>query len=203
MDSEATALQAVELLRQRELHGQPVKARLKNESYLKNLLRVVTTSPEGIPAEFLVGPQSFFLMGYPAMNVLPPTSEPSLFPPSYTQTPAPPVAARVPREAGASREAPSARRGEDGAGAAERRVVPAPGADHRAAAPADHNAVFPRGAGAHRAECGGFELPAAGLGERGVRGKRGGAVRRDGDHGECRAGEEGKDGVDRPGGGAR
>ena len=64
MDSEKTAISAVEALRQRQLHGASVKARVKNESYMKNLM--LTTNPEGIPAEFIVpaGTQPMLFMPY-------------------------------------------------------------------------------------------------------------------------------------------
>lgn len=61
MESEAAAVAALELLRQRSLHDQPVKARLKNESYLKNLVKMLTTSEDGIPAEYLPVDQSYFM----------------------------------------------------------------------------------------------------------------------------------------------
>lgn len=66
MDSEKTAISAVEALRQRQLHGASVKARVKNESYMKNLMKMLTTTPEGIPAEFIVpaGTQPMLFMPY-------------------------------------------------------------------------------------------------------------------------------------------
>ena len=59
MDSEKTAISAVEALRQRQLHG-------ASESYMKNLMKMLTTTPEGIPAEFIVpaGTQPMLFMPY-------------------------------------------------------------------------------------------------------------------------------------------
>ena len=76
MDSEKTAISAVEALRQRQLHGASVKARVKNESYMKNLMKMLTTTPEGIPAEFIVpaGTQPMLFMPYsgqPMMMAVP------------------------------------------------------------------------------------------------------------------------------------
>ena len=66
VDSEKAAVSAVEALRQRQLHGADVKARVKNESYMKNLMKMLTTTPEGIPAEFIVpaGTQPMLFMPY-------------------------------------------------------------------------------------------------------------------------------------------
>lgn len=64
MDSEKSAVAALELLRQRTLHDQAVKARLKNESYLKNLIKELTTSADGIPAEYLPMSNPPLFMGY-------------------------------------------------------------------------------------------------------------------------------------------
>lgn len=64
MDSEKSAVAALELLRQRTLHDQAVKARLKNESYLKNLIKELTTSADGIPAEYLPMSSPPMFMGY-------------------------------------------------------------------------------------------------------------------------------------------
>lgn len=72
VDSEKSAVTAVEALRQCTLHDAPVKARVKNESYLKNLMKMLNTTPEGIPSEFVVptGTQPMMFMSYPGQSMM-------------------------------------------------------------------------------------------------------------------------------------
>ena len=53
MKSEKEAIAALDILRQSTLHDQAVKARLKNESYLRNLMKELNVNENGIPTEFL------------------------------------------------------------------------------------------------------------------------------------------------------
>lgn len=46
VDSEKSAVSAVEALRHSTLHGAAVKARVKNESYLKNLMKMLNTNAD-------------------------------------------------------------------------------------------------------------------------------------------------------------
>lgn len=85
MESEAAAVAALELLRQRTLHDQPVKARLKNESYLKNLVKMLTTSEDGIPAQYLPMDQLFY-MNYGGQSY-PNFQQGSMFDPSFAAQP--------------------------------------------------------------------------------------------------------------------
>lgn len=66
MESEKVAIAALDVLRQRTLHDQAVKARLKNESYLRNLLKELNVTDNGIPSEFVVPMQGqgMMFMGY-------------------------------------------------------------------------------------------------------------------------------------------
>lgn len=66
MESEKVAVAALDLLRQRTLHDQSVKARLKNESYLRNLMKELNVTENGIPSEFVVPMQGqpMMFMGY-------------------------------------------------------------------------------------------------------------------------------------------
>ena len=94
MESEKVAIAALDVLRHRTLHDQSVKARLKNESYLKNLLKELTPSVDGIPAEFVVpaGMQPMMFMNYNGQAMMMPV----LQPPMYGQsTSAAPVENRV------------------------------------------------------------------------------------------------------------
>ena len=72
VDSEKSAVAAVEALRQRTLHDAPVRARVKNESYLKNLMKMLNTNAEGIPSEFVVptGTQPMMFMSYPNQSMM-------------------------------------------------------------------------------------------------------------------------------------
>ena len=51
MKSEKEAIAALDILRQSTLHDQAVKARLKNESYLRNLMKELNVNENGIPTE--------------------------------------------------------------------------------------------------------------------------------------------------------
>lgn len=53
MESEKVAVASLDLLRKRTIHDVAVKARLKNESYLRYLLKELNVTENGIPAEFL------------------------------------------------------------------------------------------------------------------------------------------------------
>lgn len=71
----------MEELRQRQLHGANVKARVKNESYMKNLMKMLTTTPEGIPAEFIVpaGTQPMLFMPYSGQPMMMAFSQGGMF----------------------------------------------------------------------------------------------------------------------------
>ena len=75
MKSEKEAIAALDILRQSTLHDQAVKARLKNESYLRNLMKELNVNENGIPTEFLpMQSQGMMFMGYngqPMMMSLP------------------------------------------------------------------------------------------------------------------------------------
>lgn len=65
MESEKVAIAALDVLRQRKLHDQAVKARLKNESYLRNLMKELNVTDNGIPSEFVpMQGQGMMFMGY-------------------------------------------------------------------------------------------------------------------------------------------
>lgn len=65
MKSEKEAIAALDILRQSTLHDQAVKARLKNESYLRNLMKELNVNENGIPTEFLpMQSQGMMFMGY-------------------------------------------------------------------------------------------------------------------------------------------
>lgn len=66
MESEKVAVAALDVLRQRTLHDQSVKARLKNESYLRNLMKELNVTENGLPSEYLVPMQGqpMMFMGY-------------------------------------------------------------------------------------------------------------------------------------------
>ena len=72
VDSEKSAVSAVEALRHSTLHGAAVKARVKNESYLKNLMKMLNTNADGIPSEFVVpaGTQPMMFMPYPGQPMM-------------------------------------------------------------------------------------------------------------------------------------
>ena len=65
MKSEKEAIAALDILRQSTLHDQAVKARLKNESYLRNLMKELNVNENGIPTEFLpMQNQGMMFMSY-------------------------------------------------------------------------------------------------------------------------------------------
>lgn len=72
VDSEKSAVSAVEALRHSTLHDAAVKARVKNESYLKNLMKMLNTNADGIPSEFVVpaGTQPMMFMPYPGQPMM-------------------------------------------------------------------------------------------------------------------------------------
>ena len=81
MESEKVAVAALDVLRHRTLHDQAVKARLKNESYLKNLLKALTPAVDGIPAEFVVptGVQPMMFMNYNGQAMMMPVLQPPVY----------------------------------------------------------------------------------------------------------------------------
>lgn len=71
MNSEKEAVAALEILRQSSLHDQAVKARLKNESYLRNLMKELNVNENGIPSEFLpMQGQGMMFMGYNGQPIM-------------------------------------------------------------------------------------------------------------------------------------
>lgn len=89
MESEKVAIAALDVLRHRTLHDQSVKARLKNESYLKNLLKELTPSVDGIPAEFVVpaGMQPMMFMNYNGQAMMMPVLQPPMYGQSTSAAP--------------------------------------------------------------------------------------------------------------------
>ena len=78
MESEKVAISALDVLRQRRIHDQAVKARLKNESFLKNLMKELNTSADGIPADFVVpvGVQPMMIMTMNGQPMMMPMMQP-------------------------------------------------------------------------------------------------------------------------------
>ena len=89
MESEKVAIAALDVLRHRTLHDQSVKARLKNESYLKNLLKELSPSVDGIPAEFVVpaGMQPMMFMNYNGQAMMMPVLQPPMYGQSTSAAP--------------------------------------------------------------------------------------------------------------------
>lgn len=89
MESEKVAIAALDVLRHRTLHDQSVKARLKNESYLKNLLKELAPSVDGIPAEFVVpvGMQPMMFMNYNGQAMMMPVLQPPMYGQSTSAAP--------------------------------------------------------------------------------------------------------------------
>lgn len=89
MESEKVAIAALDVLRHRTLHDQSVKARLKNESYLKNLLKELAPSVGGIPAEFVVpaGMQPMMFMNYNGQAMMMPVLQPPMYGQSTSAAP--------------------------------------------------------------------------------------------------------------------
>ena len=63
LESEQIAVAALDVLRKRTLYDQPVRARLKNESYLRNLMKELNIPENNTPAI----PGFMPMMGQPMM----------------------------------------------------------------------------------------------------------------------------------------
>lgn len=179
MESEKVAVAALDVLRHCTLHDQAVKARLKNESYLKNLLKALTPAVDGIPAEFVVptGVQPMMFMNYNGQAMMMPV----LQPPVYGQsTVAAPFEGRKKGRRDRKENREHKRREHHPRTysqpkvlprATERGAVPAAGADGGAGARGDRDQVQRGGDPRDREGREGPELPAAGE-RRGGRGGR-------------------------------